>query len=987
MYSIIVSTNIGSLGRQPLKNHMIAKRSRIIDTCTEIEEEHGKLDALMLQECGVFDFEPIPWFGLPIATTSDVTYGKGDGGTRGTCTYSRLGVGVDTKDTKNEISSSLLYCKTTTGEKTKVAMLNIYRNQHTTYKRTEKETIEAIIEIQNRIFTEFKEVSQFIWIGDFNDIDVNVNDFSMFTGIRELKHKDMYHKHNESTDKKFIDHVFTNIRFAEIVQIKPSCENVHKDDDTSDRGHKVIVVKIGRGAIEKEKRNYVKLGLLKENAKDRKWNSDDTITKGFENVNLPGKKRILNTKAALLTEAVADIVKKSTVEGIFRIGTLENRHSLISQLEKDAELMNSDQQKAGRLYKFMSNVKAGIDDNTGKAKPKLQDFQEKLQKKLHDLNVADKVEAFRIVDKIYDKNNRKKVIWAGQEGQSFKFFKRAVLGTSNSGAADIHGVALKHTKIIFDFNDDLLKDFRKIIKLCFETGIFPEVWKNDVIFFIYKRKGLYQDAANWRPITIACSIGKHLEKIIIQAINQADDRNYENHAYVGERSCMTAILDVQRHLRNIRNMKVPEGYELIPVIGADDISSAFESLEHKIVARAIGNMIDCSELKIDKLVESYLERKMQVTDRKGNYMNLVKRFDDKSTPQGSLLSPKLWRIYDNVFTELYREKLEEFKLETIGLAMMYDHPVLWYSGLVSFADDHITVMGMLVLISKDKDYKAGSAYVIIERCRTIIQSATKEMGCGVNPAKSESLTSESLVFIASGFKSKFKWLGYHLELTKDGLLWFTESEVEKKLNSTEHLIRTVLNTTRDLIMRFRVYQVYASCFVNLYLALTIQNRRKDSIVHRFQHRMLRIACNAPYKISAEYLRNITGEKSVDRKAANCAIRLTKYIDSELKLPDNSQAEHMEDINVIRLRGGKRIKDAKHEISKTENNDMIRRIKQTAMTAPLFPENEKFDVTRVRHCLDIARRAIKRKIQRRKNQKVNNNERKKKKRSRNNQNKS
>ena len=307
--------------------------------------------------------------------------------------------------------------------------------------------------------------------------------------------------------------------------------------------------------------------------------------------------------------------------------------------------------------------------------------------------------------------------------------------------------------------------------------------------------------------------------------------------------------------------------------------------------------------------------------------------------------------------------------------MVNDHPVLFYSGLVSFADDHITVMGMLVLISKDRDYKAGSAYVIIERCRIIIQSATKDMGCGVNPAKSESLTSESLIFVASGFKSKFKWLGYHLELTKDGLLWFTEKEIEKKLNSTEHLVRTVLNTTRDLIMRFRVYQVYASCFVNLYLALTIQNKKKDSIVHKFQHKMLRLACNAPYKISGEFLRNITGEKSVDRKAANCAIRLTKYIDSELKLPEDIQAKHTEDINVIRLRGGKRIKDAKHEISKTENNDMIRRIKQTAMTTPLFPENDKFDAARVRNCLNLARRSIRKKILKRKDQKVNNNRRK------------
>ena len=984
MFSIIVSTNIGLLGKHPLKDHMIRKRSRLIDTCTEIEEEHGKLDALLLQESGVFDFEPIPWFNLPISTSSDVTYGRENGGTRGVCTYLRKGVGVDTKDLKNEITSSLLDRKTGKSEKAQITLLNIYRNQHSTFKRTEKETIEAIINIQNMIFREHKNVNKFIWIGDFNDVAVNVNDFPMFTGIRELKHKDMYHRHQEGTEKKFIDHVFTNIKSAEIVQIKPSCENVHGGDDTStDRGHKVIVVKIGKGKVEKEKRSYVNLGSLKENAKSLKWGSDDTITAGYEHVNLSEKKRILKLKSNKLTEVITELVKKSTKEGEFRVGTLTSRHSLISQLEKDSVLMNSDQQKAGRLYKFMSNVKAGIDDNTGKKKPNLEQFQEKLQKKLTELNVADIREAYRLVDKIYGGKMKKKVTWAGQEGLSLNFFKRAVLGTSNSGATDIHGVALKHTKIIFDFNDDLLKDFRKIIKLCFETGIFPEVWKNDVIFFIYKRKGLFSDASNWRPITIACSIGKHLEKVIIQAINQADDRNYENHAYTGERSTMTAILDVQRHLRNIRNMKAPEGYEIIPVIGADDISSAFESAEHKIVARAIGKMIDCHELKIDKLVESYLERKMQVTDRKGNFLDITKRFDDKSTPQGSLLSPKLWRIYDNVFTELYREKLQELQLNTTTwlLEEGVDMPALYYFGLVSFADDHITVKGMLVRIDANRDYRGGAAYLIIEKCRDLIQEATKNMGCGVNPAKSESLTSETLIFMASGFKSKFKWLGYHLELTKEGLLWFSSKEVETKLKSTEHLIRTVLNTTRDLIMRFRVYQIYASCFVNLYLALTIQNRREDSIVHKFQHRMLRLACNAPYKISAKFLRDITGEKSVERKAANCAIRLTKYINSELNIEDTTGDKGLGETEVMRLRGGKRIQNKKHDISKLEDKDMIRRIRLTAMTSPSFPSNEKFDASRVRYCLNLARRAVKRKIKARKEQKTNN-KRKKRKRNRN-----
>jgi len=76
-------------------------------------------------------------------------------------------------------------------------------------------------------------------------------------------------------------------------------------------------------------------------------------------------------------------------------------------------------------------------------------------------------------------------------------------------------------------------------------GYIPEDWRKDLISFLYKRKGDRLIAKNYRPITIAPSLGKHYEGILLYMMNLTSDLNHDNHAYTSNKSCLTAIINLQ----------------------------------------------------------------------------------------------------------------------------------------------------------------------------------------------------------------------------------------------------------------------------------------------------------------------------------------------------------------------------------------------------------------------------------------------------------
>lgn len=79
-------------------------------------------------------------------------------------------------------------------------------------------------------------------------------------------------------------------------------------------------------------------------------------------------------------------------------------------------------------------------------------------------------------------------------------------------------------------------------------------------------------------IAISPSFGKHLERIFSFIIENVDDKNYDNHAYKSKKSCLTAIVSLQKKLIEARlkgREWTKKQKKVMSMISADDICGAF----------------------------------------------------------------------------------------------------------------------------------------------------------------------------------------------------------------------------------------------------------------------------------------------------------------------------------------------------------------------------------------------------------------------------
>ena len=78
-------------------------------------------------------------------------------------------------------------------------------------------------------------------------------------------------------------------------------------------------------------------------------------------------------------------------------------------------------------------------------------------------------------------------------------------------------------------------------------------------------------------------LGKHFEKVLLFQLKKIRGINPDNHAYIEDKSCLTAIIELLEFFRSFKTKSAllkKEGCLLIPILMAEDIGSAFESLDH-----------------------------------------------------------------------------------------------------------------------------------------------------------------------------------------------------------------------------------------------------------------------------------------------------------------------------------------------------------------------------------------------------------------------
>ena len=542
--------------------------------------------------------------------------------------------------------------------------------------------------------------------------------------------------------------------------------------------------------------------------------------------------------------------------------------------------MNTEPDKAKKFYKFFDYFRAGVDENAGKKGPTLEEHRHKQEHKLHNLNIPDKHTMASEIEEIYNDSPRKPL----QVGRNL--FQRTIMTASNSGAMDAHGHSLKYVKQILKCNPLAINLLFEIYKKIVTDGIIPDPLKLDIINLLFKNKGAYKDAKNWRPITIAPSLGKMLDKVFSLIINCTDDKNDDNHAYTPNRSCLSAILKVQDFFKGARQTSSDDPtHDYLPVILTEDISAAFESLPEELITSILRRCFECDEIKLDKVVSSYLTRQSYVVDGedRSKKLKIRKKYANRSSPQGSVLSPKFWRFFDNVFTHHYKKSLNRL-VELASNISAVTH--------CSYADDHLTCLLFKFDKNLDKNLRCRIIHKTALLLRNCLDNSTKIMGCGINPDKSEIICPISFTknlnntdLFVEDAKNEYVWLGYSLGITKrynNFYLDFTRQKIDTKIATCRKMISEIFQYTHNIQIRQKIYQTYISPIIETFIPADIGHRSiHNSDLHKFNHWALCKVLKVPTSASYDEVYTGLGQKSYNHKKEIICNRLFVAFGSEL----------------------------------------------------------------------------------------------------------
>ena len=876
-FYIHVTANLNSFGPPGSQT-----RRKTYNLFKDIQLEFGKPpNSAGFQECRFFDVRLAPFYSEPVGTDSNVIIFQDNHEIkRGVCTYADPETtvlvespcdDVEMVTTIHEIMLNGTTLNRNRGCKpSSVAFINCYRNQTVVSSEYLRETILKQINILNGKY----HVRKLVVHGDFNDPDFYIPD------LIELHHPNMYHKADSTSKKSKIDKVFSNMENIKIAEVYETLENKVQNEE-NDLGHKAIVIMIGKRE-EWEQRDVFINRMYEAECTD--FNG---VTPWSWELLVKGGREAIDLASDYLINVINDLVTRSKIKSHT---TKQKRRETkaLDLLEKHAKSTGAKMVK--HFHSWMAEFKYGIELNTTEVPP-LKEFALKLQKKLDNLNIGNPE---LIKNTVYE-------IW----GEKYKYnkvvttfptkaeAKKIVMSTSNSGARDCDGLSLKMTKTFLQRSKLGWNMYYELTKAMAWLGYIPDRWKNDEIMFMYKKKGLRSDPGNWRPITIAPSLGKHNEKLMQWQFRFVDDGNVDNNAYKPDCSCITAILNVSEHFKQLRKRAVElakQGKRLVVIFQAEDISGAFESVDHDAIDWFCDAVFDSEsgDWKIKEQVRNYLTRNAVVIDRKsGDQIELVKKLLKRSTPQGSILSPQFWRIFDMIFTTIYKKSLDELK-KSNPFFDGYFH--------CAYSDDHVTVISLVFDENEFDEIILDVMAVTASTCRKLLDSATKSVGCGINAKKSELLIEPKWSLVAPEWgqqkpelKNQVTWLGFSIMFTDEFFLIFTEDKMEKRLFKVKEMMNDSYQYLEAVYVRWKIWRTYLSPVLEWYLPayLSDPSMRLDSTkpankLEIFQQFCLARVLGVPHTVNRDKLNELLGERSVKEKAGIVATRLSRYCARDVK---------------------------------------------------------------------------------------------------------
>ena len=196
-----------------------------------------------------------------------------------------------------------------------------------------------------------------------------------------------------------------------------------------------------------------------------------------------------------------------------------------------------------------------------------------------------------------------------------------------------------HPKMFKHLSNKAMKLMCKVFNTCFSTGSW--VWEeSDVIFLKKDGKDTYASPGSYRPISITSYIGKLLEKILVNRIHK---HQLIEMLYDEDQEGFFQLRNTIRYLNRLNlgiKQDIAKNYTSIGLF--IDLEKAFDSVwKQGLIVKLYNIGITGNMLKI---INTFLINK-KISLSVNGFKGPLRNGGDVGVPQGSVLSPVLFKIY------------------------------------------------------------------------------------------------------------------------------------------------------------------------------------------------------------------------------------------------------------------------------------------------------------------------------------------------------